>query len=112
MKIVESAGWANKMMESLSGGWDYVNDSGLALRTGSTLSEQSKEKIRISKTGSKLSEETKELISENNGMKNSADARKKVSVSLTGKSKSDEHKKNISESIKEWHRNRKNAGMV
>jgi len=96
-----------------TGGFDYLNKTGLALRTGAVLSEESRKKISEKKTGSKLSEVTKNRISENNGMTHSAEARKKVSESLTGKEKTDEHKKTISESIKEWHRKRKaNAAMV
>jgi group I intron endonuclease len=90
-----------------SGGFDYLNKSGLALRTGSTLSEETKQKISKSRTGSKSSEETKKLVSENNGMRHSPDARRKVSKALTGKSKTEEHKKNIADAIREWNRNRK-----
>jgi hypothetical protein len=93
------------------GGWDYLNNSGLALRTGAKLSDENKKKIN--KTGFEHSDDSKELISKNNGMKNSEEARKKVSESLSGKDKTEEHKKNISNAIKEWHRKRKeNAAMA
>jgi len=97
-----------------TGGFDYLNKTGLALRTGCVLSEESRLKISKSKTGSKHTEYTKKILSENNGMKNSEEARKKVSDALTGKEKTDEHKQKISEAIKKWHMERKQnkAAMV
>ena len=91
------------------GGFGYLNRTGKALRTGSALSEETKQKISKSKLGFKHSDETKKKISENNA-NHKVDVRKKISETLKGKPKSEEHKRKISEAIKRKHN--KNAGIV
>lgn len=90
------------------GGFDYLNKSGLALRTGAILSDETKRKISLSRTNFKFTDEIRKKLSENNGMKKDIN-RVKVSKSLTNKKKTSQHKKNIADAIKEWHKKRKAA---
>ena len=88
------------------GGWDFINQNGLGLRTGKTLSAISRKKISEKKSGCKLSEDHKNKLKMNNGMKSDL-AKERVSKALTGKKKTEDHKENISRAISEWHKERR-----
>lgn len=79
-----------------------------------------REKISATLMGHTVSLETREKLSSSNtgnSHPQTEETRRKISASSTGcigrrtgKKNTEEHKKNISESIKEWHKNRKNNG--
>ena len=81
-----------------SGGFDYINMSGLNDRTGMIHTEESK-RLMAAFSGKIHTEESKRKISENNGMK-TEEGKRKISEALKGKEKSEEHKNKISESMK------------
>ena len=87
------------------GSWFWVNASGKALRTGASLSIETRQKISDKKKGTTLSQESRQKVSENNGMKN-PDVAEKISKALSGKVKSIEHRQKIAESVKRKHAER------
>ena len=83
------------------GGFGYINKTGLNLRTGSTLSEESKEKISKSRKNAVTEESRKKQseIMKGNKLGSGGKGKKKV--------RTPEHNEKIKLAIKKWHNNRK-----
>lgn len=92
------------------GGWESVNKSGKNLRTGSKLSDESKQKISVANSGKKHTEEAKQKLSRNNGM-HDPEVRAKVSKTMSGRVITPEHRAKIAEAVKKRHAERR-AGMM
>ncbi len=81
------------------GGWGYINQVGLADRSGAILSEETKRLIGEKSLNRKHTEETKQKIADAN-VRTNASRGKKVSEKLKGGTKSAEHRKKISDAIR------------
>lgn len=94
------------------GGWEFINENGLGLRTGASLSAETKAKIGLAHRGMKkhTSAFLQRMTTDDNPMKRST-AVEKVVTALSGQGKSEEHKKKIADAIKLWHQQRK-AGVI
>lgn len=93
--IVESKDWANLVPENGTGGGSFK---------GRKLSEQTKEKMSISRTGFKYGAEFGENVRQRKlGVKLSEETRKKLSAAKIGKKRSEEAKRKTSESLKQFH---------
>lgn len=90
------------------------------MQKGIPRTEDTKRRISMTLEGHTVSSDTRKKISISNTGKShsqSEETRQKISISSLGcigrrlgKKNTDEHKRKISESIKEWHKNRKNNG--
>jgi hypothetical protein len=85
------------------GGWDYLNKTGIALRTGAKLSSRQKEKFN--RTGKKCSQLTKQKISVAS-RKRSAEIAETLRNANKGVPKSEEQRRKISESVRLAHKRR------
>lgn len=89
-----------------TGGFDYINNSGIIKFGGKRHTSEAKDKIRKSNTGRKLTQEAITKIKKNNEVTNESRGNK-VSNALSGKPKTHEHNRNVSISISKWWKNRK-----
>ena len=87
-----------------TGGFDYINKSGIPKFKGRKHSLETRKKISEKSKKRKVSEETKQKISASNQRTNESRGRK-VSSALTGRNLSAEHKEKISKTIKEKYKN-------
>lgn len=93
------------------GGFSYINENKLNLRTGMKHSNETKKLLSEQSTGRKASKETRQKISKNNKRTNKSRG-EKTSKALAGKVKSEEHKRKIAESVKKRWAKRKRDGSV